>query len=66
LPWQGLLEAALRARLSRREPGGVGVSVARNLSGCLLRLLVVAIVLFLALVAALFFFGRAFVHGNLY
>lgn len=64
LPWQQLLKAALRARAAGRAPERTGASMARNLSGCLLRLLLVAMVLFLALVAALFLFGSALLRGN--
>lgn len=63
-PLQWLLEAALRARAARREPARVGAGPARNLAGCLLRLLVIGTLLFLALVAALFVFGSTLLRGN--
>jgi hypothetical protein len=64
-PWQLMLEGVLRARAARRAPDRPAASTARGLSGCLLRLLVIAIVLFLALIAALFSFGSALLTGQL-
>ena len=63
-PWQLLLEGVLRARAARRVPDRPAAGVGRSLSGCLLRLLVIAIVLFLAVVAALFLFGSALLRGD--
>ena len=63
-PWQLLLEGVLRARAARRAPDRPATGMARRLSGCLLRLLVIAIVLFLALIAAIFLFGSALLRGQ--
>ena len=63
-PWQRLFEAALRARVAKRERGPAGAGVARNLTGCLLRLMLVAFVLFVMLVSALFLFGHSLMLGN--
>jgi hypothetical protein len=61
---QRLLEAAWRARAARRDPARVGAGVARTLSGCLLRLVVLLMVLFLALAAAAFYFGSSLLGGS--
>lgn len=59
-PWPGLLGEALR----RRSPETAvlpwpGLSRVRGLGGCLLRLAFVGLLLFIALIAALFFFARS-------
>lgn len=63
-PWQRLFEAALRARIAKRAPSVAGAGVARNLTGCLLRLLLVAFVLFVMLVSALFLFGSTLMQSS--
>lgn len=63
-PWLLMLEGLLRARAARRAPDRPAPSMARSLPGCLLRFLVLAIVLFLALVAAIFLFGSALLRGD--
>ena len=63
-PWPRLLDALLRAGVARRESDRVGASTARRLSGCLLRLLVGALLLFLALIAGLYWFGSALLQGD--
>jgi hypothetical protein len=63
-PWQLVLESVLRARAARRAHDRPAAGMARSLSGCLLRLLVLAIVLFLVLLAAIFVFGSALLRGD--
>ena len=60
-PWHELLRSAVLARYSRPRatPARDGLRVARGVGGCLMRLLMVCLFLFIALVAALFLFGRA-------
>jgi hypothetical protein len=60
-PWPGLLGAALRTRYSPKGGAlvGVGLSRIRGLGGCLVRLAVVALILVIAFVAALFLFARS-------
>lgn len=61
--WRRLLEAVLRARVARRERDPIGGVTARNLSGCLRRLMLGAVVVFLALLAAVLFFGHALLQS---
>jgi len=60
-PWQTILSAVLNARSAARArerlPIGVGAG------GCLRRLLMIVLLLGVALVIALFLFGRALLHG---
>jgi hypothetical protein len=63
--WQQLLAAALRARRAPAPtaPGSVLRPVARGLGGCVMRAVVVSLLLFMALLVALFFFGRSLLLG---
>jgi hypothetical protein len=63
-PWERLLRAALRAGYA---PSGAALGrtrspITRGAGGCLRRLVLVVVFLFVALVVALFFFGRALLH----
>jgi hypothetical protein len=62
---QKLLQAALRSRYvpSRAAYHREKPAVARGVGGCLMRLLLVVVVLFIALAAAAFMFGRAMLEG---
>ncbi|MEJ7731338.1 MAG: hypothetical protein WKG00_19250 [Polyangiaceae bacterium] len=55
-----MLRGAVLARYSRPEaaPDGESASPLRTLGGCLMRLLLVAVVLVLVLAGALYLFGR--------
>lgn len=64
-PWQRLLLAAVRARytptrLSRARERPV---IGRSLGGCLQRLLLVVVLVFVAIAGAAFFFGQALLNG---
>ena len=62
--WQQLLGAAIRARaMSTTAPGRARAPIASPLGGCLMRLALIAVLLFVALVIAMFVFGRAMFQG---
>jgi hypothetical protein len=63
--WVKLLkDAAARSRYGRpAEDSGASPAVARRLGGCVMRLLLAALFLFIALVAGLFLFGRSLLQG---
>jgi hypothetical protein len=63
--WVELLkDAAARSRYGRpAEPSAATPAMARRLGGCVVRLLLAALFLFLALVAGLFLFGRSLLQG---
>ena len=64
--WVKLLKhAAAHSRYSPSvaEPARDRPEVARSLGGCVMRLALVAMFLFLALVLALFLFGRSLLQG---
>lgn len=64
-PWQRILGAVLRARALRTRAafGRDRPSIGRSTGGCLTRLLVLALLLFLGLLVAVFGFGRALFQG---
>ena len=64
--WVKLLKhAAARSRYSPSvaEPARDRPAIARSLGGCVMRLALVAVFLFLALVIALFVFGQSLLQG---
>lgn len=63
--WQKLLRDAARAReMARRTaPSHETRSVVRGAGGCLMRLMLLMVLLFVALVAVLFLFGGALLQG---
>ncbi|RYZ05451.1 MAG: hypothetical protein EOO73_19565 [Myxococcales bacterium] len=64
-PWQQLLAALLRSRSApvRRVPTGAPTVAVRGIGGCLMRLAMLAVLAFVALVFAVIFFGRALFQG---
>ncbi len=62
--WQNILGALIRARYLPTAPEGhARPAVGRGLGGCLMRLALIVLVLFVALVIAVFVFGRALFQG---
>jgi hypothetical protein len=63
--WVKLLkDAAARSRYGRSpEPSVSAPAMARKLGGCVMRLMLAALFLFLALVAGVFLFGRSLLQG---
>lgn len=64
--WQKLIGAAIRARYmpTRARPSVAGLPIARSAGGCLKRLLLLGLLVFFALLIALFLFGRALLNGS--
>jgi hypothetical protein len=62
--WVKLLkDAAARRYEGSAEPSAGTPAMARRLGGCVMRLLLAAVFLFLALVAGLFLFGRSLLQS---
>ena len=59
-PWREILRAAVRARTMPRGPAPEHERprIGRNVGGCLMRLVLLVVLLFVALVGALFYFGQ--------
>jgi hypothetical protein len=64
--WQKLLGAAIRARYmpTRDAPGLARLPIGSSAAGCLKRLLLLGLLVFFALLIALFLFGRALLNGS--
>jgi len=65
VPWQRLLSEVIRARAASRAASveRSGVPLARFAAGgCLRRVLLLMVLVFFALVAAVVFFGQALLH----
>jgi len=62
--WLQLLRAGLRARsASRAARASAALPVARNLVGCVVRIALLGLFLLIAIVVALFIFGRSLLQG---